>query len=93
MGEDHQSDVLREEIDGVVAGHGDANFEFSWQVGVAVERFSLTSGVDPAFRLALSRLFYRLGWFEAIAEVAIHPKVEIRPFSCFWAQQVGNLVS
>ena len=92
VGEGHQTDVLGQQIHRVVTGDGDGHLELSGQVGVAIERFRLTAGEHAWLQLTLAGPANR-GWrAEAIAEVAVHPEVEIRTFSRFRTQQIGNLV-
>jgi len=42
IGKGHKTNVLGQQVHGIVTGHGDGHFEFAWQVSVAVEGFLLT---------------------------------------------------
>ena len=76
IGEHNQADVLGEQIDGIVPGHRDTHLEFPRQVGIAIERLRSTAGKHSTFALALAGTAHSLGWFEAVAEISVHPHVE-----------------
>ncbi len=90
--EEHQADVLGEQVHGVVTGHGDGHLELPGQVGGAVERFlGVTAEHGPLFLAGLDALDRRAGT-DAVTEVAIHPEVEIGTLGGLRRQQIGDLI-
>ncbi len=57
-----QANILGVNIDAVVAGEGDADFKFAWQIGRAIHRFDIFSlfnsmdlfTIDPDFMVSLT---------------------------------------
>ena len=90
--EQHQAHVLGEQVHGVVAGHGDGHLELSRHVGAAIEGLLAIAAEHPTLPLAFLHPPGGGSGFDPVAEIAVHPHVQVRPFSRLGSQQVGDVI-
>ena len=93
IAEQHQPDVLGQQVHGVIAGHRDGHLELAGQVGVAIEGLLAITTEDTALLLALLHLLDRCTRFDSVAEFAINPEIQVGAFGGLGGQEIGNLVS
>ena len=75
IGEGHQTNVLGEQVHGVIAGHRDGDLELARQVGGAIEGLVDIPAEDAALPLALAHLLHRRARLDPVAQFAVHPKI------------------
>ena len=92
IAEQHQTDVLGEQIHRVVTGNGDGDLELAWQVGGAVEGFGRVAAEDGAFALARFHLPDGDPGLDPIGEIAINPEIEIGALRRLGCEQVGDVI-
>ena len=90
--EQHQADVLGQQVYRVVAGNGDGNLEFSGQVGVAIERFGRITAKYCTLLLQCLDFGYRSAGLDPVAELTINPEVEVGPLSRLGGEQISDVV-
>ena len=92
IAEQHQADVLGEQVDRVVPGNGDGHFEFARQIGGPIERFAAVAAENSALQLPGPDCFYAVAGLDPVTELAVHPDVEVGAFGCLGGQQVGDVI-
>ena len=90
--EQHQADVLGQQVHRVVAGNGDRNLEFAGQVGAAIERFGRITAENSTLMLQRLDFGYRWAGLDPVAELTINPEVEVGTLSRLRGEQISDVV-
>ena len=92
IAEQHQADVLGEQVDRVVPRDGDGDLELAGQVGGAVQGLGGIATEDGSGFLELARLLHGTPGLDAVAQIPVHPEVQVGALGGLGRQQVGDAI-